>query len=161
MPSEEDNTRLMWAILSQRAEKGKLTGVDWAKVAEDLGINKPHTAYCRWDSLYKVLRARGLPGIPSGGGTAATKAMTPQTTPKKLKTANPKARSAITKPRGAGKGEKTAKLVEEETEDEEDKGKKSPSKVETATTGGVTEHYEGNSQHEFDSIHEDTFYDAL
>ena len=161
--TEEDNTRLMWAILSQRTNNGKLEGVDWGKVATDMGINKSHTAYCRWDALFKSLKAKGLPGTGPSDGTPTTPAASKIPTPKKAKTANPKARSAVKKPR-SGKGGKVAKIYEDENEDnieQESSSERSFMKAEKNEEVNMGYDSEYPQENEIEPLQQDEFYDAL
>lgn len=160
MPSEEDNTRLMWAILSQRIENGKLTNVDWVKVAADLGINKPHTASCRWYALFKTLKAQNLPGTGSPDGTPTKAATLAKTTPKKVKTANPKARSAVTKARGSAKKRSVTEIYEDEDADDDEEG--TPSKRDFVMAEQSEASFdEFQQENENENRQNDEFYDAL
>lgn len=110
---------------------GTLEGIDYSLVANDLGIDKAGTASVRYTRLREEFSKLGFPGLPdksggnphkagsagkmaTGGGKAKVE--------KVKKTANPKARSAVTKksPVKKARGGKKAKSgSEEENEYEE------------------------------------------
>jgi hypothetical protein len=54
---EENNYKLLLAIIRQLSVNGKLTGVDWNQVANDLGLERGAAANLRW-SRFK--QAHGL-----------------------------------------------------------------------------------------------------
>jgi hypothetical protein len=51
MPSEQENLKLMYAILQQQMTNGQLVAIDWQNVATDLGIETAGAASKRWSRL--------------------------------------------------------------------------------------------------------------
>lgn len=95
---------------------GVLEGIDWAQVGDLLGVDKPNTVSKRYQLLKEEFNKLGLPNTSKVGGAKgrATKAAA------KPKTANPKARAAVTKSKTPAKGKGKAKpAIKDEEEDEE------------------------------------------
>jgi hypothetical protein len=123
MPTPEENYLLLWSLLRQRLNpNGGFDGVDWNAVKDDLKFDKTHNAQVRMTKLKVQFSKLGFPGLPhksEGKGVGTTESMEAlkaggkkekdgkEVKPKK--TANPKARSAVTKKtaggaKGRGKG---------------------------------------------------------
>jgi len=56
MPTESDNYKLLFSTMSQKMEGGTLKGIDWEKVAADLGLEKGAAAELRW---WRFCKAQG------------------------------------------------------------------------------------------------------
>jgi hypothetical protein len=76
MPSEAENYKLLFAIISQMTNNGRLTGIDWKQVATDIGIPNAKAANVRWcrfkqaNGLRMAAEGRGNGGASAGGGSA-------------------------------------------------------------------------------------------
>ena len=56
MPTESDNYKVLFSTMSQKMEGGTLKGIDWEKVAADLGLEKGAAAELRW---WRFSKAQG------------------------------------------------------------------------------------------------------
>ena len=125
LPAEE-NYLLLWSLLRQKmSPAGVLENIDYSAVAKDLGLDKAGTANVRFSRLKEDFSKMGFPGLPdkSGGNPYKPGSGAKPKVEKIKKTANPKARSAITKKPGATKGKcgkKGKSATEEENEDDEE-----------------------------------------
>jgi hypothetical protein len=70
MSREENNYKLLFSIISQMSTNGQLRGIDWALVANDLGLERATAASLRW-TRFKQSTGLSLPG--SSGARASTK----------------------------------------------------------------------------------------
>lgn len=123
MPTPEENYLLLWSVLRQRLNSnGGFEGVDWNAVKDDLKLDKAHNAQVRMTKLKVRFSKLGFPGLPDksdGKGVGTKEGMEAMKAGgkkekdgkevKPKKTANPKARSAVTKKtagvaKGRGKG---------------------------------------------------------
>lgn len=70
MSSTEENYKLLLFIISQITSYGKLIGIDWQLVGNDIGLERREAANPRWSRFQK---AHGL--AKSGNGAARTGAL--------------------------------------------------------------------------------------
>lgn len=68
MPTQEENLKLLWSIISQIAPDGKLD-VDWKKTADDLGVESAGAASKRWSRLKTLLAKGDFGGGPVRGSS--------------------------------------------------------------------------------------------
>lgn len=77
MPITEDHVKILWSIIRQQNPDGKLNGVDWNKVKDDIGVDTGNAASKRWGRLKLQLEkgdfatgggGGGKSGVSSGGG---------------------------------------------------------------------------------------------
>jgi hypothetical protein len=103
---EENNYKLLLAIIRQLSVNGKLTGVDWNQVANDLGLERGAAANLRW-SRFK--QAHGL-----NSSTKTSRASSGAAANKVTKATAKGGKKAVA---GTSKGKK--KNLKEESEGEE------------------------------------------
>jgi hypothetical protein len=108
---EENNYKLLLAIIRQLSVNGRLQGVDWTQVANDLGLERGAAANLRWT---RFKQAHGL-SSPAKTSRASSGAGASKVT---------KAKAKGGKKAGAGvsKGKKGTKKEEHEGEEFEEQG---------------------------------------
>lgn len=115
MPSAEENTQLLWLIVSQKLVDGQLTAMDWAPIATGLGLEKAQAAQLRWSRLKKELSENnGLIPTKSTPVKGAKKAAAPKV-PKAKKEKDPNA----TPKKRTPKKRKVEEMKDEDDEVEE------------------------------------------
>lgn len=103
---EENNYKLLLAIIRQLSVNGKLHGVDWNQVANDLGLERGAAANLRWT---RFKQAHGL-SLPAKTSRASSGAGASKVT---------KAKAKGGKKAGAGISKGKKKIPKEESEGEE------------------------------------------
>jgi hypothetical protein len=103
---EENNYKLLLAIIRQLSVNGKLHGVDWNQVAKDLGLERGAAANLRWT---RFKQAHGL-SLPAKTSRALSGAGASKVT---------KAKAKGGKKAGAGIRKGKKKIPKEESEGEE------------------------------------------
>ncbi len=108
---EENNYKLLLAIIRQLSVNGKLQGVDWNQVANDLGLERGAAANLRW-TRFKQAHGLSLPAKTSRAlSCAGAKKITKS-----------KAKGGKKTGTGVSKGKKKNLKEESEGEDVEEKG---------------------------------------
>jgi hypothetical protein len=108
---EENNYKLLLAIIRQLSVNGKLQGVDWNQVANDLGLERGAAANLRW-TRFKQAHGLSLPAKTSRASSGAGA----------NKVTKAKAKGGKKASTGVSKGKKKNPKQESEGEEVEDQG---------------------------------------
>jgi hypothetical protein len=75
MPTEKHNYKLLYSIMSQKMVNGTLKGIDWKRVATDLGAPTADAAEFRWYRFRKAQgwMTQGAKGVKVAKGTKDAK----------------------------------------------------------------------------------------
>jgi hypothetical protein len=125
---EENNYKLLLAIIRQLSVNGKLQGVDWNQVANDLGLERGAAANLRWT---RFKQAHGL-SLPAKTSRASSGAGANKVTKAKAKGG----KKAVA---GVSKGKKKTLKEESEGDEVEEQGPGNGNGSEGEENGAVLE----------------------